>query len=187
MESCIEMLRHYEGGNFLIRNLLWLSNTLEDEIQSSVKEGFNWIEKPFAKLGIGDDSFMVSDLGTRLVTIYLFIYNRVLGGYPILVIEGLYIKEYRIYAHSIGEFECLKMCTLFSRTIRKLFTHIMNAIINILPRIWWIYHRVPYDLASDKDVKELFWKSCTNLGNVKRDEDIVKSTIESNHPRIKKA
>ena len=186
MESCIETLKHYKGGNFLMHNVLWLSNALKDEIQSYVKEDFNWIEKPFAKLGIGDDSFMVSDLGTRPITIYLFIYNRIPGGYPILVIEGLYIKEYRIYAHSVKEFECLKTHTLFSQTIRKIFTRIMNAIINVLPRMWWIYNRGPYNLASDKDIKELFLKSCTNLENVKRDEDIVEITIEPSHPRIKK-
>ena len=84
------------------------------------------------------------------------------------------------------EFECLKTYKLFSQTIRKIFTHIMNAIINVLPRIWWIYNQGPYNLASDKDIKELFLKSCTNLENVKRDEDIVEITIEPNHPKIKK-
>ena len=62
----------------------------------------------------------------------------------------------------------------------------MNAIINILPRIWWIHNRGPYNLASDKDIKELFLKSCTNLENVKRDEDIVEIIVEPNHPKIKK-
>ena len=94
MESCIEMLKHFKDGNFLMHNLLWLSDTLKDEIQSYVKEDFDCIEKPFTKLGIGDDSFMMSDLGTRPITIYLLIYNRVPGGCPILVIERLHIKEY---------------------------------------------------------------------------------------------
>ena len=57
-----------------MHNVLWLSNALKDEIQSHVKEDFDWIEKPFAKLDIGDDSFMVSDLGTRPITIYIFVY-----------------------------------------------------------------------------------------------------------------
>ena len=85
MESCIEMLKHYKGGNFLMHDVLWLSDALKNEIQSYVKEDFNWIEKPFTKLSIGDDSFMMSDLGTRPITIYLFIYNRVPGGSSILV------------------------------------------------------------------------------------------------------
>ena len=120
MESCIEMLKHFKDGNFLMQNILWLSDTLKGEIQSHVKEDFNWIKKPFTKLGIGDDSFMVSDLGTRLITIYLFIYNRVPGGYPILVIERLYIKGYRLYAHSIKEFECFKTYPLLRVALSKL-------------------------------------------------------------------
>ena len=108
MESCLETLKYYKGGNFLMHNMLWLSDALKGEMRSYVKGGFNWIKKPFAKFGIGGNPFMVSDLGTRPITIYLFIYNRVLGGSPVLVIEGLYIKGYRMYAHYIKGFECLK-------------------------------------------------------------------------------
>ena len=123
MASCLETLKHYKGGNFLMHSMLWLSDALKAEMRSYVKGGFNWIEKLFAKLGIGDNPFMVSDLGTRLIAIYLFIYNRVPGGSPILVIEGLYIKGYRMYAHYIKGFECLKRYTLFSQMIRKVFNH----------------------------------------------------------------
>ena len=64
MESCIETLKHYKGGNFLMHNVLWPSDAWKGEMRSYVKGGFNWIEKPFTKLGIGDDPFMVIDLGT---------------------------------------------------------------------------------------------------------------------------
>ena len=57
MESCIETLKHYKSGNFLMHNVQWLSNALKDEIRSYVKEDFDWIEKPFTELGISDDSF----------------------------------------------------------------------------------------------------------------------------------
>ena len=63
--------------------------------------------------------------------------------------------------------------------IQKVFTCIMNAIVNILPRIWWIYNQGPYNLASNKGIKALFLKPCTNL-------EIVEITIEPNYPRIKK-